>query len=298
LLNKTNNKAAYLSLAVTSTVWGTTWVCSRYAVEYIPGLQVSYLRQFFGGSLLLIFFFLKGEKLPTWQQFKWLFVVSIFMFVLNNGLATWSVKYISSGLASLIAALCPIFIVLLEMIFFKKSNTTLLTFIGLLVGIAGVIFVFYENAFQKQPPGYIFGVTICLVAVLAWSLGSLLITRNKFKMNSYYAMGWQMFLASFMIFLMAKATNNNIPLSSIPLNVWEAISYLVIVGSIIAFIAFIYSIKHLPPAVASLYAYINPIVAMLVGAEVLHEAITFNLVIGSIITLAGVYLVNYSLRKG
>ncbi len=293
-----NNTKGYLSLAVTSIVWGTTWVGSRYAVQFIPGLQVSSIRQLCAGSIFLIFFFLKGEKLPTWQQFKWLFMVSIFMFVLNNGLATWCVKYISGGLASLISALYPICTVLLEMLFFKKANSNKLTFLGLLIGIGGVVFVFYENAFHAQPKGYGFGVALCLIAMLAWSLGTIFIARNKYNMNPYYATGWQMFIASFIILFMAQATGNHVPLATIPANVWLAISYLAVMGSVLTFIAFVYTVKHLPAAIASLYAYINPIVAMLVGAWWLHEVLTINLLIGSVITLAGVYIVNYSLKNG
>jgi drug/metabolite transporter (DMT)-like permease len=106
-----------------------------------------------------------------------------------------------------------------------------------------------------------------------------------------------MLLASFMIFVLAEATGNHVPLTSIPANVWGAISYLAIVGSVATFIAFVYSVRHLPAAIASLYAYINPIVAMVVGAWLLHDVLTINLLVGSVITLTGVYIVNYSLRK-
>ncbi len=292
-----NNTKGYLALAATSIIWGSTWVGSRYAVQFVPGLQISSIRQFLAGSVLLAFYLIKGEKLPTWQQFKWLALVAFLIIALNNGLGTWSVKYISSGLAALIAALYPICTVLLEMLFFKKTNNTPLTFVGLLVGIGGVAFVFYENAFQAQPPGYAFGVALSITGMLGWSLGTIFIARNKHSMNPYYATGWQMIIASAMIFALSRATGNHIPIAAIPSNVWITMAYLVIVGSVLTFVAFVYSVKHLPAAIASLYAYINPIVAMLVGAWWLHEKLTVNLLIGSVITIAGVYIVNYSLRR-
>jgi len=297
-LNKPGNKKlAYFCLAVTCLVWGTTWIGSRYGAQKIPGLEVSYLRQFLAGVLVLGFFLIKGAKLPTWRQFKWLLMVGFFMFFLNNGLGTWAVHYISGGLGALISALNPICMVLLNLFIFKKKDSNKLTYAGLLVGIMGVVFVLYQNAFGPHPPGYIFGIVICFIGVLAWSLGSLLIAQNKLGMNPYYALGWQMFLASIMIFILAVVTGNNIAFSRIPAAVWEDISFLSIAGSIGTFIAFIYTLRHLPAAIASLYAYINPIIAILVGAALLHEALTINLLIGSLITVAGVYLVNYSLRK-
>ncbi|HXL54755.1 MAG TPA: EamA family transporter, partial [Chitinophagaceae bacterium] len=110
------------------------------------------------------------------------------------------------------------------------------------------------------------------------------------------AMGWQMFIGSFLIFILAHATSNNIPFSDIPFQTWAAIAYLIGMGSVVAFVAFIYSIKHLPPAIASLFAYINPIVAMIAGTILLNEPLTLNLLIGALITLTGVYLVNYSIK--
>lgn len=288
---------SYLALSATSVIWGTTWVASRIGVQHVPGLQVSYIRQFIAGTLLLIFFFIRGEKLPTWQQFRWLFILSIFSFVLSNGFSTWSVKYISSGLAALISAMTPLCVVIIEMIFFKKKNNSLLTFIGLFIGIAGIAVVFYENAFHVQPEGYGLGVLLGFIAMLGWSIGTIFIARNKYQMNPYYAVGWQMFFGSFIIWALAGTTNNNISFSEIPFQTWAAIAYLISVGSIVAFVAFIYTVKYLPPAIATLYAYINPIVAMITGAILLSEPLTLNLIVGALVTLVGVYIVNYSIRK-
>lgn len=246
---------------------------------------------------MLIYFFIRGEKLPTRAQLIWLVMVGFFMFFLNNGLGTWSVHFISGGLAALISALYPICMVLVNLLVFKKSDANKLTFAGLLVGIAGVVFVLYQNAFGPHPDGYIVGVVLCFIGVVAWSFGSIFIARSKMNINPYYAMGWQLFFGSVMTCILALATHNNIAITEIPAAVWGDMVLLAIAGTIFTFMAFIYSLRTLPPAIASIYAYINPIVAMLAGAWLLHEALTINLLIGSLITVAGVYLVNYSLRQ-
>lgn len=294
---KGSKQKAYLALLATSIIWGTTWVASKIGVKSAPALEVSYIRQFLAGCILLIYFFIRGEKLPTPVQFLWLAMLSVFTFVFANGFSTWSVKYISSGLASLISALYPLCVVIIEMLFLKKNDNTPLTFVGLILGIGGVLVVFYENAFQKQPAGYGLGVMLGFIAMVGWSIGTILVARNKYKMNPYYAIGWQMFFGSFIICGMSIASGTDVPFSQIPLQTWAAIAYLICMGSLIAFIAFIYSIKHLPPAIASLYAYINPIIAILVGSYLLGEPLTFNILIGVVITLAGVYIVNYSIKK-
>ena len=297
MISQAQKNKAYLSLAATSILWGTTWVASRVAVQQTPGLEVSYIRQFIAGSLILLFFLVRGEKLPTLQQFRWLAILSVFVFVLANGLSTWSVKYVPSGLAALIGALYPLCVVIIDMLFFRQNRTTPLTMIGMLIGLGGVVIVFYENAFHEQPEGYMLGVILGLIAMLSWSIGTIFIARNKYKLNPYYAMGWQMFIGSFLIFLVAQISGNNIPMSEISVQTWAAIAYLVSMGSIVAFMAFIHSMKYLPAAIAALYAYINPIVAMITGTFLLNEPFTFNLLLGAIITLAGVYLVNYSIKK-
>jgi drug/metabolite transporter (DMT)-like permease len=288
---------AYLALTWTSIVWGSTWVVSKITIKYIPALELAYIRQFIAGSLFVLFFLLKGEKLPSWPQFRWIIGMSFLMFVFANALSTWSVKFIPSGLAALIAALYPLCVVLLEWMFFKRKAESPLTYIGLILGVGGIALVFYENGFQHQPEGYAFGISLAIFSMVAWSLGTIFVARNKFNLNPYYGMGWQMLTASFFIFLLAQITDQHIPISDIPLKAWSGLIYLVIMGSIMAFIAFIYSMKHLTPSIASLYAYINPIVAIIIGSIVLKEQLTAYIIAGSLVTLCGVYLVNYSLRK-
>ena len=288
----------YLALAITSVVWGTTWVASKIGVAELPALQMAYIRQFFGGMFFLCFFMLyKKLSFPTHKEFVWLLVMSLLMFVLANGLSTWSLHYIPTGLSALVGALYPLSVVIIEMVFYKSRNMTILTFIGLLLGISGIGIVFYENAFQHHPDGFIFGVVLSVIAMLAWSVGTIFITRNKMKLNPYYATGWQMLISSFILFIVAETTQPTIAFTAISSTAWWAITYLVLAGSLLAFIAFIYSMKKLPAAVSSLYAYINPLVAMVTAAIVLHEKLTIYILWGAIVTLAGVFLVNYSIKR-
>ena len=288
----------YWALGVTSLVWGTTWVASKIGVNEIPALQMAYIRQFFGGMCFVVFFMLYRKlKLPTKKEFLWLLVMALLMFVMANGLSTWSLKFIPTGLSALVGALYPLSVVIIEMVFFGNRNMTLLTFAGLLLGITGIGIVFYENAFHHHPPGFLFGVTLSVIAMLSWSVGSVVIVRNKVKLDPYYATGWQMLISSFVLFIVAETTQPTIALKNISLTAWAVIAYLVVAGSLLAFVAFIYSMKKLPAAVSSLYAYINPLVAMVTAAIVLNEKLTMNILWGALVTLVGVFLVNYSIKR-
>jgi drug/metabolite transporter (DMT)-like permease len=298
LQNKQPNGKAYLALTATSILWGTSWVASKIAISELPALQLTYIRQFLAGTIFLSYFlFIKKSPLPTVKDFKSIVVMAALMFLSANGLSTWGLKYIPTGLASLIGALYPLSVVLIEWIFYKKRDVSVLTFVGLLIGIGGVGFVFYENMFTHVDPNLFFGLILSIIAMLSWSLGTVFLSRHHLSVDPYFGMGWQMVIGSAMLFVFAHIAQDPIPLATISIKSWLSISYLVIIGSVTSFIAFIYSLKRLPVAISSLYAYINPIVAMIIAAILLKEKLTVSIVIGTIITLIGVYLVNYSVRR-
>ena len=299
--NSTNSQdrtGGYLALSATSILWGTTWVASKIGVADMPALQIAYIRQFIAGACFVLFFMITQKlPFPNKKQLGWITLLSILMFVMANGLSTWSLKYIPTGLSALVGALYPLSVVILERVFFKSRGINTLTIIGLILGIGGTFIVFYENAFSSHPEGFWFGVALSVSAMLAWSVGTMVIVRNALQMNPYYATGWQMLISSFLLFIFAEITQQEIPFKAISWKAWGAIGYLVIVGSLISFAAFIYSMKKLPAAISSLYAYINPLVAMLVAHWVLGEKLTINILWGALVTLLGVFMVNYSIKK-
>ena len=292
-----NQKKAYLALAVTSIVWGTTWVASKMGVKHLPAFELASIRQFLGGSIYVVFFLIKGEKLPSWKQLVWLLPMAFLMFVSANGIATYGLQFITSGLAALIAALYPLSVVLIERFYFKAIKITAPTLTGLLLGLIGIGFIFYKDSLQAHGTHYVLGVVLSLFAMFCWSVGSIIIARNKIDMNPYNSIGWQMLISAACMGLFTLYTGNYIPFTQIPAITWGVILYMVIGGSIFAFVSFIYSMKHLHPGIASLYAYINPIVAIWVGSLLLGEQMSWNSIIGTICTLVGVYLVNSSLKK-
>lgn len=288
----------YLALTATSLIWGITWVVSKIGVRELPPLQMAYIRQFIAGTIFVCFLaFFKKLPLPTLKQFRWLFVMAIVMFVSANGLSTWGVQYIPAGLGSLIGALYPLSVVVLEKVFFKSRPLTAITIVGLLLGISGIAMVSYENAFHQNGPHFLLGVLLSFTAMLSWSIGTIFMARNKVEINPYYGVGWQMLISSAILFCIMHVTKPVIPFLEISTKAWLVISFLVLFGSLLTFIAFIYSMKVLPTAVASLYAYINPFVAMVAAFILLNEKLSLNILWGSIVTVTGVFLVNYSNKK-
>ena len=293
-----HQKKAYLALSITSIVWGTTWVASKMGINHMPAFELASIRQFFGGSIYILFFLLvKKEKLPTLKQFKWLVPMAFLMFVSSNGIATYGLQFITTGLAALIAAMYPLSVVLIESFYYKAIRITPQTMLGLFLGLLGIGFIFYKDSLQVHGGDYALGVGLSMFAMLTWSVGSIIISRTKIDINPYYSIGWQMFISAMTMGTFTYFSGNYIPITAIPAISWGVIVYMVIGGSVFAFISFIYSMKHLQASIASLYAYINPIVAIWVGSLLLKEEMSWNSIVGTICTLTGVYLVNNSLKK-
>jgi drug/metabolite transporter (DMT)-like permease len=261
----------------------------------MPALQLAGIRQFIGGILFVAYFVFKKAPWPKGKQWKAIFILSILNFVLSNGLSTWGVKYISSGLGAIIGAIFPLWIVFITL--FRGERIARLSTLGLIISFSGVCVIFFDHLGDLLKPDFRFGILLSLMATVSWAFGSLYTKKKAASFNPYFSLGLQMLISSTILLAITGATGTGISITSIPENSWWAIGYLTIVGSILTFIAFIYALQKLPPELNSIYAYINPIVAVLLGAMIFGEPLTIAIAIGGGVTLCGLYLVNYSIRK-
>ncbi|MDI6048261.1 EamA family transporter [Flavobacterium sp. XS2P24] len=284
-----------LALCWVSFFWGTTWIASKEGVKHMPALQLAAIRQFIGGLLYISFFLFKKTPWPKGKQWKTIVILSILNFVLSNGLSTWGVKYISSGLGAIIGAIVPLWIVIIT--FFKGERLARLTVIGLIISFAGVCVIFYDHLSDFMIPDFRFGIILSLIATLTWAFGSLYTKKKAASFNPYFSLGLQMFISSILIFAYNGATGTSVSLSAIPAISWWSIAYLVVFGSVLTFIAFIYALQNLPAEISSVYSYINPIIAVILGAVIFGEVLNAAIAIGGSVTLFGLYMVNYSMRK-
>ncbi|WP_298222287.1 EamA family transporter [Flavobacterium sp.] len=284
-----------LALCWVSFFWGTTWLASKEGVKHMPAMQLVAIRQFLGGTLYVVYFLFKKTPWPKGKQWQTILILSLLNFVLSNGLSTWGVKYISSGLGAILGAIFPIWIVIIS--FFKGEQLSKLAVSGLLVCFGGVCLIFYDHLKDFLQPDFSFGIFLSLIATLTWAFGTLYTKKKAASFNPYFSLGLQMLVSSLFLFALIGATGTTIPLSEIPVNSWWAIGYLVVVGSVLTFVAFIYALQKLPAEVNSIYAYINPIVAVILGAIIFGEPLTLFIAAGGIIVLVGLYLVNLAMRK-
>jgi drug/metabolite transporter (DMT)-like permease len=288
---------AYFALGIVSFFWGTTFIASRIGAQHMPGLFVSGLRQFISGSILVSFFLIKGHHIPKWAVLKRISVQSIFLLCIANGLLTWSVEYISGGLAAIIAALVPLFIALFTVWLSKCAKITRWMLAGLIVGFAGVLTIFYDYLSQMHSKSFLFGVVLAILSVLSWSFGTVYTSKQKPPIDILFNVGLQMLIAGILVLAVCGITGKYVNPVDMGQSSWLALSYLIVFGSLLAYSAYVFVIGKLPPTQVSMYAYINPIVAVVLGWLLLSEKMNVNMIIGTLITLTGVWVVNRESKK-
>lgn len=296
LIPETNSKRnAYIALGVVCIVWGVSWVGTKEAVRYMPPFQMVGIRQILAGLCYVIFFLVRGFSFPRGKQWYPILLLSFLSFMISNGLATWGVKLTTAGLSSILGAIFPLWLVIL-LTLRGSARIPKLAWIGICLGFAGVCIVFYENLKHFFDYAFLGGIMLGLVSSLAWAYATIFTKEFAVDFNPYYSIGWQMLISGIVLSIVSTAIGDTIPLSEIKPYTWYAILFLVVVSSIIAFLAYLYALQRLPTSLVSIYAYINPIIAVMTGSFFVHEPMTLLIIIGAIITLTGVYIVNRALQ--
>ena len=286
---------ALFALALVCVLWGTTWIASKEGVRHMPALQLAGIRQLIAGLIYVAFFLIKGASLPKGKEWIPVLVLSFLNFIMSNGLSTWGVKYISAGLGSIMGAIFPLWLVVIWL-FASREKLPQKAIIGLLLGFSGVCIIFYEHLEDFFIPDFRFGIILSLIATWTWAFATLYTKQQAASFNPYFSLGLQMLISGITLISFTSVTGNAVSISQIPWESWTAIAYLIIFGSLLAFIAYLYALQNLPTEQASIYAYINPIVAVLCGWLIFNERITIFITVGGLVTLLGVYLVNKAFK--
>ncbi|PWT97953.1 MAG: drug/metabolite-transporting permease [Bacteroidetes bacterium] len=297
LRSKSDHSKAIIALCIICFFWGTTWLGAKIGVRYMPALQLAGTRQLVAGSIFLIYFFSKGYKLPTRSQFFQFFWMSFLMFGISNGFNTWSVKFIPSGLGAVLGALSPIWIAIFSTFFFKDTRLNVMTVTGLILGLGGVCLIFYDYLGEILRPSFYPGIILAGAASMTWAMGTIYTVRHSRNVDPYYSMGWQMFISGIVLLIVSYFVGQFKPFTQVDIRAWYSLAYLVLIGSVFTNASFIYALKRLPATQVSIYAYVNPIVAVAIGALLNHEKITTLICLGTIVAIGGIYLVNTGFKK-
>ena len=288
---------AWLAFGGVAFFWGTTFLAIKVGVETLPPFLMAGCRHFIGGIIICSFFLIKGYKLPTWSQFKVCLINGLLMLVVGNGLVTWAEIHISSGLAALICALTPLSIIAVNALFGKqKERLTWQVALGIIACLIAQIIIFRDNLNELANPNYLLSILFILIAIGGWGIGSIYTKNTQTGLNPFYGAGLQMITAGVILLLFGRAMGEW-PLFNLTTKGIGAIVYLVVFGSLIGYGSYMYVLKQLPATIVSTYAYINTIVAVLLGWLWLDEKLNLSIGIAVVLTIAGVWLVNSSFNR-
>lgn len=298
-MQKENLSKAYWALAIVSIFWGTTYFALLIGVQSFPPFLFSGIRQLTAGILfMLALFLLKKIGKWNWKDALYQAIPGILMIAVGNGIIGWAEQYIPSGLAALIASSLPLMNVLLNFISGadrRKPNAAIL--LGLLTGAIGVVFIFKDNLADMVNPAYFTGMMICFFAILSWASGSILSKKHSSSISPLVNAAIQMLAGGAALLIMSLFLDDYQRLSTVRAESIYALIYLIFVGSLLSYTCFVYALQKLPLGISSLYAYINPFIAILLGYFFLQEPLTWYTGLALFFVLLGVYWVNKGYSK-
>jgi len=286
------NRNPYLALLALCFLWGTTYLAIRIGVKSFPPFLFSGIRYIISGFAILLWFYFKKDVVwPNLQELKRIIVTGLFIFVGGNLFLVLAEQSVTSGMAALVNSSFPIWIVLITRIWNPEERISSLSIIGILVGFIGQWFIFYEQLFLLSNGAYLLGFLLLIVGLINGSLGTVYMKKFPVKINSVLNAGLQMMISGSVTtvlgLMMGEGRKINFDATG-----WYALIYLVIAGSIIGYSLFVYAMDRLPATIVSVYAYINPIVAIWLGLVILKEPISTKTLIAIGITLVGIFIVN------
>jgi drug/metabolite transporter (DMT)-like permease len=280
--------------------WGSTYLAIKVAVETIPPLVMAGVRFLIAGPLMLAWCAASGRSVRlTGRDLRHLIVIGLLLLSGGNVLLAWSEQYLPSGLASLIVAVVPIWVAVIEGFVLRKARLTGMGWAGLTLGIVGLGVLLWPklNATGTLGEMELIACGIVLLGSLSWTCGSLSSRYLDLSIGPFAATGWEMTFAGIFNTGLALALGQEHK------TLWSAkgfgaIVYLVVFGSWVGFTAYIWLLEHVPTPKVATYAYVNPVVAVLLGWAILHETVDAYIATGAIIIVAAVALVTSSKLRG
>ena len=285
-------RLAYIAWITICIVWGTTFLAIRVALESLPVALLAGFRWMAAGLVLTLLLPLFGERLPGVRSWRSIALVGFLMNVLGNGLVVWAQQYVASGLTAVVVGMVPFWSVVVEASIPGGERLTRRTLAGLAAGFAGIVVLVWPELTLGGQTGRMFvaGVVALQIASLGWAIGTSYTKRHSLGATPIASSALQMVFSGSMLIAVGTIAGE-----------WSAVAftartltamiYLSLVGSVIGYTAYVYTLKYLPIATVSLYAYVNPIIAMVLGTLLLSEPFSVRIVVAAACVFAGIAIV-------
>jgi drug/metabolite transporter (DMT)-like permease len=276
-------------------IWGTTYLGIRIALETIPPLLMAAIRWIVAGAVLILLLKVRGVPMPQRREWPALAVLGIMLLGFGNGAVVWAEQTVPSGLTAVLVATSPFWMVGIDALMPDGEPLTLRRTLGLIVGFGGIVMLVWpEIRVGEGGRTFLAGVISAQIACIGWAVGSSYARRrgrgHAKEENVLASAAFEMLFGGVALLAVALLMRENTRLAFSPRSA-GALVYLTFVGAVAGFSAYAYALKHLPVATVSLYAYVNPIIAVVLGTLVLQEPFNVRMAAAAAVVLTGIALV-------
>ena len=282
-----------LAFSIIYFVWGSTFLAIRVGVREVPPLILAAIRFSIAGLALYAWISARGEAQPTAREWRSASLLGLIIFVFDYGLLFWSEQRVPSGVAAVMLATIPVFMALSEIIILRTQRLTVRLVLALLIGIFGVAVLMAHSLNLGGAPVDKLGALALIFASISWSIASILSRKIPLPQSKLMSSAAQMLTGGILLTILAAALGDfhNFHPATVSRAVWFSLLYLIVAGSIIGFTAYVWLLHHESPTKVGTYAYVNPIVAVLVGYFLGGEELTTRTILGSLCILVSVIVI-------
>ncbi len=288
-----------LAFAIIYLVWGSTFLAIRIGVHDMPPLVMATMRFVVAGLVLYVWMLARGEPSPTARQWRAASLLAIPYFVMDYGLVFWAEQRVPSGVTAVMLGTIPAFMALSEIIFLKTQKLTARLALALLIGCGGVAVLMSHSLALGGAPIDRLGALALIVASLSWSVSSAFTRKLPLPPSKAMSSGVQMLAGGVFLTIAAGAFDEfrNFHPLAVSRAAWLSLLYLIVFGSIIAFTAYTWLIHHESPTKVGTYAYVNPVVAVLLGYFLAGEPLGLRTIFGALCILVSVIVITTTPAK-
>jgi drug/metabolite transporter (DMT)-like permease len=281
------------AFAAVYLVWGSTYLAIRYAIETLPPFVMAGARFIFAGLILIVWALVRGAEFPTARHWGSAAIVGAFLLLGGNAAVVWAEQRVPSGLAAVLVATVPLWMVVIDRLRPGGRHPGGRVLLGVALGLAGVGLLVGHGEFAGGRGVDTAGALALVAGSLSWALGSLYAKSAKLPSSPTLATGMEMLCGGLLLLIAGSITGEwaGLDLAQVSARSWVSLAYLVTFGSLIGFTAYIYVLARTTPAMATTYAFVNPVVAVFLGWAIAGEPVTARTAIAASIIVAAVVVI-------
>jgi drug/metabolite transporter (DMT)-like permease len=285
----------YLALLSIYIIWGSTYLAIRFAVDTLPPFLMAGIRFTIPGLIFYIWQRQRGEPAPSRFHWRSAVLIGFFLLAAGNGVVSWAEQRVVSGVTALLIGSMPVWMVLIDSIWTRSHRPTRATLAGVLLGLVGIVLLIAPSLVEGSENQLdLVGVLVVLMGTLSWTIGSLYSRSAVLPKSPLLGTGMEMLAGGLILLLWGTVTGewSRLELAQVSTRSFLALLYLIVFGSMVGFSSYTWLLRNAPTPLVSTFAYVNPLIAVLLGSLLADEPLTVNILISALVIVSAVFLIN------